>query len=169
MLYLCALKYCKRLVTNKYQRNITHKTIEIQNGLAQCLERYKNTVSNLMFPRCYYVRGNAGYNLFMEDYITTALTSTLKIIVQSIEENKMMLSENGQVRGNSNSWISKMIRKHELNNYIFFYSLATVTLQNDWFCETVYTQVSKQTANRLYGYRHVEIREPKRSMEWVFY
>jgi len=50
-----------------------------------------------MFPRCHYIRSKADSEAFVEDYITTALVSTLKIIVQAIENNKMIFTENGNV------------------------------------------------------------------------
>lgn len=73
---------------------------ETQDGLAQCWEYYKNSVTNLMFPRCHYIRSEAGIDAFVEDYITTALVSTLKIIVHAIENNKMIFSANGNVSFN---------------------------------------------------------------------
>lgn len=71
-----------------------------QNGLAQCLELYKNTLVNLMFPRCHYIRNQTDYAIFLEDYIITALTGTLKIIIQSIEENRIIFSKSGNVSVN---------------------------------------------------------------------
>jgi len=65
--------------------------------LAQCLESYKNAVTNLMFPRCHYIRSEADSDAFVEDYITTALVGTLKIIVKSIENNKRIFNANGNV------------------------------------------------------------------------
>jgi len=50
-----------------------------------------------MFPRCHYIRSEADSDAFIEDYITTALVSTLKIIVKGIEDNKKMFSSNGNV------------------------------------------------------------------------
>ncbi|CAI6344638.1 unnamed protein product [Macrosiphum euphorbiae] len=68
-----------------------------KDGLAQCLEYYKNSVTNLMFPRCHYIRSEADSEAFVEDYITTALVSTLKIIVQAIENNKVIFTANGNI------------------------------------------------------------------------
>ncbi|XP_022176617.1 tubulin glycylase 3A-like [Myzus persicae] len=68
-----------------------------KNGLAQCLESYKNAETNLMFPRCHYIRTEADSDAFVEDFITTALVSTLKIIVKAIENNKRMFTENGNI------------------------------------------------------------------------
>ncbi|KAE9542612.1 hypothetical protein AGLY_002523 [Aphis glycines] len=68
-----------------------------KDGLAQCWEYYKNSVTNLMFPRCHYIRSEAGIDTFVEDYITTALVSTLKIIVHAIQNNKMIFSANGNI------------------------------------------------------------------------
>ncbi|XP_060868327.1 tubulin glycylase 3A-like [Metopolophium dirhodum] len=68
-----------------------------KNGLAQCLESYKNAVTNLMFPRCHYIRSEADSDAFVEDYITTALISTLKIIVKAIENNKKIFTTNGNI------------------------------------------------------------------------
>lgn len=80
----------------------TNKSIlKKQSGLAQCLEPFKNAVTNLMFPRCHYIRNKQDYNIFMDDYMVTALVSTLKIIVQAIEKNKIIFSENGNVSNNS--------------------------------------------------------------------
>lgn len=53
-----------------------------------------------MFPRCYYIRSEADNEAFVEDYITTALISILKIIVKSIEYNKMIFTKNGKVSFN---------------------------------------------------------------------
>lgn len=50
-----------------------------------------------MFPRCHYIRSEADSDAFVEDYITTALISTLKIIVKAIENNKKMFATNGNV------------------------------------------------------------------------
>lgn len=71
--------------------------------MAQCLENHKNTATNLMFPRCHYIRNEADYDAFLQDYIITALVGTLKIIAQAIEENKRIFSENGSVSYNSMS------------------------------------------------------------------
>ncbi|XP_060851495.1 tubulin glycylase 3A-like [Rhopalosiphum padi] len=68
-----------------------------KDGLAQCLEYYKNSKTNLMFPRCHYNRSKVDIEAFVEDYITTALVSTLKIIVQAIENNKMIFTANGNI------------------------------------------------------------------------
>lgn len=68
-----------------------------QNGLAQCLEPYKHTVSNLMFPRCHYVRTEEDYDAFVNDYVTTALVGTLKIVVQAIGKNRTIFSVKGTV------------------------------------------------------------------------
>ncbi|XP_029348656.1 tubulin glycylase 3A-like isoform X1 [Acyrthosiphon pisum] len=68
-----------------------------KDGLAQCLESYKNAETNLMFPRCHYIRTEADSDAFVEDYITTALVSTLKIIVKSIENNKNMFTADGNI------------------------------------------------------------------------
>jgi len=68
--------------------------------LAQCLESYKNAETNLMFPRCHFIRNEADSDAFVEDYITTALVSTLKIIVKAIESNKKMFAANGNVSFN---------------------------------------------------------------------
>jgi len=53
-----------------------------------------------MFPRCHYIRSEADSEAFVEDYITTSLISTLKIIVQAIENNKMIFTANGNVSFN---------------------------------------------------------------------
>jgi len=50
-----------------------------------------------MFPRCHYIRNEADSDAFVEDYITTALVSTLKIIVKAIENNKRIFNVNGNV------------------------------------------------------------------------
>jgi len=50
-----------------------------------------------MFPRCHYIRTEADSDAFVEDYITTALVSTLKIIVKAIENNKNMFTTDGNV------------------------------------------------------------------------
>jgi len=76
---------------------IKYTYFEIQNGLAQCLESYKNVQTNLMFPRCHYIRNEADSDAFVEDYIITALVSTLKIIVKAIENNKRIFNVNGNV------------------------------------------------------------------------
>lgn len=68
-----------------------------QNGLAQCLKPFNNSVPNLMFPRCHYIRNDVHYNAFVEDYIITALVGTLKIIVTAVEKNKRIFTENGKV------------------------------------------------------------------------
>ncbi|VVC38473.1 Tubulin-tyrosine ligase/Tubulin polyglutamylase [Cinara cedri] len=68
-----------------------------KNGLAQCLEPYKYAVTNLMFPRCHYIRNKSDYDAFLEDYIITALIGTLKIIVQAIEKNERKFSEKGNI------------------------------------------------------------------------
>lgn len=65
--------------------------------MAQCLESYKNGESNLMFPRCHYIRTETDSEAFVEDYITTALVSTLKIIVKAIENNRRIFSTKGNV------------------------------------------------------------------------
>jgi len=62
-----------------------------------------------MFPRCHYIRSEADSEAFMEDYITTALVSTLKIIVQAIENNKMIFTANGNVSLNFIVRLSKTI------------------------------------------------------------
>ncbi|XP_003244151.1 tubulin glycylase 3A isoform X2 [Acyrthosiphon pisum] len=77
---------------------VTSRTLNaVKNGLAQCLESYKNAVTNLMFPRCHYIRSEADSDAFVEDYITTALISTLKIIVKAIENNKKIFTTNGNI------------------------------------------------------------------------
>ncbi|KAE9521600.1 hypothetical protein AGLY_018004 [Aphis glycines] len=68
-----------------------------KNGLAQSLECYKNVKSNLMFPRCHYIRSEEDKDAFVEDYIITALISTLKIIVKAIENNIRIFTENGNI------------------------------------------------------------------------
>jgi len=50
-----------------------------------------------MFPRCHYIRSEEDKNAFVDDYIITALISTLKIIVKAIENNKRIFTENGNV------------------------------------------------------------------------
>jgi hypothetical protein len=50
-----------------------------------------------MFPRCHYIRNEADNDAFVEDYITTALVSTLKFIVKAIENNKRIFTANGNV------------------------------------------------------------------------
>jgi len=50
-----------------------------------------------MFPRCHYIRSEEDKDSFVEDYIITALISTLKIIVKAIENNKRIFTENGNV------------------------------------------------------------------------
>lgn len=57
-----------------------------------------------MFPRCHYIRNQTDYELFLEDYITTALIGTLKIIVQSIEDNKIIFSKSGNVSVNLSNY-----------------------------------------------------------------
>lgn len=74
-----------------------HWSESLQNGLAQCLENYKHTVSNLMFPRCHYIRTNEDYDAFVDDYVTTALIGTLKIVVKAIGKNRTIFSLNGTV------------------------------------------------------------------------
>lgn len=66
-----------------------------------------------MFPRCHYIRNEADYDAFMEDYITTALIGTLKTIVQAIGENKKILSSNGNVR------FSLIITEYFFLRYLF--------------------------------------------------
>lgn len=73
---------------------------EIQNGLAKSLESYKNSETNLMFPRCHFIRSEEDKDAFVEDYITTALISTLRIIVKAIENNKRIFTLNGNVSFN---------------------------------------------------------------------
>ncbi|CAH1731502.1 unnamed protein product [Aphis gossypii] len=68
-----------------------------KNGLAQSLQCYKNVKSNLMFPRCHYIRSEEDKVAFVEDYIITALISTLKIIVKAIENNIRIFTENGNI------------------------------------------------------------------------
>jgi len=53
-----------------------------------------------MFPRCHYIRSEEDKDAFVEDYITTALISTLKIIVKAIENNKKIFTANGNVSSN---------------------------------------------------------------------
>jgi len=53
-----------------------------------------------MFPRCHYIRTEEDKDAFVEDYITTALISTLKIIVKAIENNKRIFTANGNVSFN---------------------------------------------------------------------
>lgn len=81
--------------------------------MAQCLEYYNNSVTNLMFPRCHYIRSEADSEAFVEDYITTALVSTLKIIVQAIENNKMIFTANGNVS------LNFIVRLFKNNNIAF--------------------------------------------------
>ncbi|CAI6354325.1 unnamed protein product [Macrosiphum euphorbiae] len=68
-----------------------------KNGLAKSLESYNNSETNLMFPRCHYIRSEEDKDAFVEDYITTALISTLKIIVKAIENNKKIFNANGNI------------------------------------------------------------------------
>ncbi|XP_060881988.1 tubulin glycylase 3A-like [Metopolophium dirhodum] len=68
-----------------------------KNGLAKSLESYNNAETNLMFPRCHYIRSEEDKDAFVEDYITTALISTLKIIVKAIENNKRIFTANGNI------------------------------------------------------------------------
>lgn len=56
--------------------------------------------TNLIFPRCHYIRGEKDYDAFIVDYIITALTGVLEIVVQSIENSKEIFSESGDVRMN---------------------------------------------------------------------
>ncbi|CAH1731116.1 unnamed protein product [Aphis gossypii] len=88
-----------------------------KTGLAQCLELYKNSVTNLMFPRCHYIRSEADSDAFIEDYITTALVSTLKIIVKGIENNKKMFSSNGNIPYNFIDFVKRCVSKF-LNKHI---------------------------------------------------
>lgn len=53
-----------------------------------------------MFPRCHYIQTEADSDAFVEDYITTALVSTLKIIVKAIENNKKIFAANANVSFN---------------------------------------------------------------------
>jgi len=53
-----------------------------------------------MFPRCHYIRSEEDKDAFVEDYIITALISTLKIIVKAIENNKRIFTANGNVSFN---------------------------------------------------------------------
>jgi len=66
-----------------------------------------------MFPRCHYIRSEADSEAFVEDYITTALVSTLKIIVQAIENNKMIFTANGNVS------LNFIVRLFKNNNIAF--------------------------------------------------
>jgi len=70
-----------------------------------------------MFPRCHYNRSKVDIEAFVEDYITTALVSTLKIIVQAIENNKMIFTANGNVSFN----FIVTVRVYT-SNYIVFYT-----------------------------------------------
>ncbi|XP_026821173.1 tubulin glycylase 3A-like [Rhopalosiphum maidis] len=88
-----------------------------KNGLAQCLESYKHFVTNLMFPRCHYIRSDADSDAFVEDYITTALVSTLKIIVKAIENNKTIFTSNGNIPYNLIDFVKRCITKF-LNKHI---------------------------------------------------
>ncbi|XP_025195685.1 tubulin glycylase 3A-like [Melanaphis sacchari] len=91
-----------------------------KDGLAQCLEYYKNSVTNLMFPRCHYIRSEADIEAFVDDYITTALISTLKIIVLAIENNKMIFTKNGNIPYTLIDFVElcifKFLNKHKTNN-----------------------------------------------------
>ncbi|KAL5245423.1 hypothetical protein ACI65C_012833 [Semiaphis heraclei] len=87
------------------------------NGLAQCLESYKNADTNLMFPRCHFIRTEADSDAFVEDYITTALVSTLKIIVKSIENSKKIFDANGNIPYNIINFVKRCIL-HFLNKQI---------------------------------------------------
>jgi len=53
-----------------------------------------------MFPRCHHIQSEADKIAFVEDYITTALVSTLKIIVKAIENKKKIFTESGNVSFN---------------------------------------------------------------------
>jgi len=53
-----------------------------------------------MFPRCHFIQTEADSDAFVEDYITTALVSTLKIIVNAIENKKNIFAANGKVSFN---------------------------------------------------------------------
>lgn len=64
------------------------------------MESYKNTVTNLMFPRCYYIRDETDYDAFMEDYRITASIGVIETIVQSIEGSKKIFSESDNIRIN---------------------------------------------------------------------
>ncbi|CAI6373504.1 unnamed protein product [Macrosiphum euphorbiae] len=88
-----------------------------KNGLAQCLESYKNAETNLMFPRCHYIRTEADSDAFVEDYITTALVSTLKIIVKAIENNKNMFTTDGNIPYKLIEFVKRCVLKF-LNNQI---------------------------------------------------
>ncbi|XP_025191717.1 tubulin glycylase 3A-like [Melanaphis sacchari] len=88
-----------------------------KNGLAQCLEYYKNSVTNLMFPRCYYIRSEADRDAFVEDYITTALVSTLQIIVKAIENNRNIFTINGNIPYNIIDFVKRCVSKF-LNKHI---------------------------------------------------
>jgi len=84
-----------------------------------------------MFPRCHYIRSEIDSEAFVEDYITTSLISTLKIIVRAIENNKMIFTENGNVSLNfiisvclfKNNNIAFLIRYHMqlLISYYYVY------------------------------------------------
>ncbi|XP_050440034.1 tubulin glycylase 3A-like [Adelges cooleyi] len=76
---------------------MTSHTFCSKNGLAHCLEPYRNKLSTVMFPRCHFVREKADWDKFMQDYFTTALVSTLKTIVEAIENRKLIFSKDGDV------------------------------------------------------------------------
>ncbi|XP_050527779.1 tubulin glycylase 3A-like [Daktulosphaira vitifoliae] len=68
-----------------------------KKGLAHCLEPYLDKLSNIMFPRCHYVRGKADWDKFLKDYYMTALIGTLKTIVEAIENKKVLFSKEGDL------------------------------------------------------------------------
>lgn len=76
-----------------------------------------------MFPRCHYIRSEADNDAFVEDYIATALVSTLKIIVKAIENNKIIFTANGNVSFD----LIKLLYK---NNNIIFLSTSLDTIHN---------------------------------------
>jgi len=100
--------------------------------LAQCLESYKNAQTNLLFPRCHFIRTEADSDAFVEDYITTALVSTLKIIVKAIENSKKIFDANGNV---SQFIVTLLYKNHE----IVFLIAKLDTIQHYSFRETMYT------------------------------
>ncbi|XP_015364911.1 PREDICTED: tubulin glycylase 3A-like [Diuraphis noxia] len=130
-----------------------------KDGLAQCLEYHKNSLSSLMFPRCHYIRSEADSEAFVEDYITTALVSTLKIIVQAIENNKMIFTENGNIpykiidfvklslfkflnmqkTGNTETGIWKLKNQKKVwNEFMFYYSKLIIDSDAKFDHEYIY-------------------------------
>lgn len=124
---------------------IINKYFWLKNGLADIL---KNIDTNLFFPRCHHIRGEKEYDIFVTDYIITALTSVLEIVVKSIENSNKIFSESGNVRIN-------FINPHIIVNNDKDWLIDTI--QNDCFCETMRVQISRPTTIWFYRKRLMEI------------